>query len=233
VFQTEQLSGVSTSFALYDRETVERLIRDEPELLQPPGREVKKTFAEFDAYKRGEAVSLDKATEKKFKKLIKANRDIRWQKGELQSAALQAVLQGESIPHFASRIAKELPVKNEAAAVRYARTAMTAAQNAGRVGSYKRARDLGIDVSEQWLAVHDSTTRNSHRRLDGEIRPIGERFSNGLMYPGDPSGKASEVWNCRCTLAPTLNGYGFGTDVKPAGKIDGKTYEEWKNEHKR
>ena len=36
--------------------------------------------------------------------------------------------------------------------------------------------------------------------VDGEIRALDEKFSNGLMYPGDPSGSAAEVINCRCVL---------------------------------
>lgn len=42
-------------------------------------------------------------------------------------------------------------------------------------------------------------TRESHRRVDGEIRELDEKFSNGLMFPGDPNGSAAEVVNCRCT----------------------------------
>lgn len=38
------------------------------------------------------------------------------------------------------------------------------------------------------------------RKVDGEIREIDEKFSNGLMFPGDPSGGAAEVVNCRCSL---------------------------------
>ena len=29
---------------------------------------------------------------------------------------------------------------------------------------------------------------------------VEEKFSNGLMYPGDPNGMAKEVVNCRCAL---------------------------------
>ena len=36
--------------------------------------------------------------------------------------------------------------------------------------------------------------------VDQEIRNIDEPFSNGLMFPCDPNGSASEVCNCRCAL---------------------------------
>lgn len=51
---------------------------------------------------------------------------------------------------------------------------------------------------KQWDATLDGNTRDSHRRVDGEIRELDEKFSNGLMRPGDPDGGASEVINCRC-----------------------------------
>ena len=33
-----------------------------------------------------------------------------------------------------------------------------------------------------------------------KIREMDEKFSNGLLYPSDPNGQASEVCNCRCAL---------------------------------
>lgn len=56
----------------------------------------------------------------------------------------------------------------------------------------------GCDLVKQWDAFMDDKTRDSHRRLDGEIRELDEDFSNGLRYPGDPRGPAEEVINCRC-----------------------------------
>lgn len=61
------------------------------------------------------------------------------------------------------------------------------------------AKAKGADVVKQWDAAMDSATRDSHAAVDGEIRELDEKFSNGLRYPGDPSGPASEVINCRCT----------------------------------
>lgn len=55
-------------------------------------------------------------------------------------------------------------------------------------------------VQKIWRATRDKRTRDSHRHLDSESIGIDERFSNGLQYPCDPSGPASEVVNCRCSL---------------------------------
>lgn len=61
------------------------------------------------------------------------------------------------------------------------------------------AKKKGADVVKQWDAALDARTRPSHARVDGEIRELDEKFSNGLMFPGDPNGGAAEVVNCRCT----------------------------------
>ena len=85
-------------------------------------------------------------------------------------------------------------------AVRIARTEGHRIQcQAGMDACYK-AKDKGADVLKQWDAALDSRTRESHTIVDGEIRELDEKFSNGLMFPGDPSGGAAEVINCRCAL---------------------------------
>lgn len=71
-------------------------------------------------------------------------------------------------------------------------------QTSTRDAQYK-AKAKGADVVKQWDAALDSRTRDSHTRVDGEIRELDEKFSNGLMFPGDPAGGAAEVVNCRCT----------------------------------
>ena len=63
-----------------------------------------------------------------------------------------------------------------------------------------RAKQKGADIVKQWDSTLDSRTRNSHAKLDGEIVEVEEKFSNGLLYPGDSNGIASEVVNCRCAL---------------------------------
>lgn len=62
----------------------------------------------------------------------------------------------------------------------------------------QEAKSKGADVVKQWDATLDGKTRPSHKKVDGEIRELDEKFSNGLDYPGDPGGKAGDVVNCRC-----------------------------------
>ena len=85
-------------------------------------------------------------------------------------------------------------------AVRIARTEGHRIQVQGAMDACYKAKDKGADVVKQWDATLDGRTRESHQAVDGEIRELDEKFSNGLMFPGDPAGGAAEVVNCRCAL---------------------------------
>ena len=85
-------------------------------------------------------------------------------------------------------------------AVRIARTEGHRIQVQSTMDACYKAKDIGADVVKQWDAALDKRTRASHAKVDGEIRELDEPFSNGLMFPGDPNGGASEVVNCRCAL---------------------------------
>lgn len=84
-------------------------------------------------------------------------------------------------------------------ATRIARTEATGAYNSGALHALN---DEGA-VTKIWLATGDARTRPTHRDADGQEVPIDSRFQVGtaaLMMPGDPSGPAAEVVDCRCTL---------------------------------
>lgn len=79
--------------------------------------------------------------------------------------------------------------------------ARTESSGAMSQGSWDQAQEAGIFVAKEWLSFDDDKTRDTHLLAMAEgIIPIGETFNNGLAYPLDPSGDASEVINCRCTL---------------------------------
>lgn len=84
-------------------------------------------------------------------------------------------------------------------AKRIVRTESHRIQQQSAEDSRRIAKNKGADIVRMWDASLDGRTRPSHARVDGEVRELDEKFSNGLMFPGDPSGSAAEVINCRCT----------------------------------
>ena len=139
-------------------------------------------------------------------KNLDEKKDIRWNVKKMNAEVLQGIMQGEPMDKIAGRLSKVTDM-NATAAIRNARTMVTGAENKGRQDSYARATADGIILERTWLATNDSRTRHSHSVLDGETKPIDTPFSNGLMYPGDPDGEPSEVYNCRCALIAKVKGF--------------------------
>jgi hypothetical protein len=69
---------------------------------------------------------------------------------------------------------------------------------AGNFGRNEVASQSGR-TAKVWR-VTSSNPRSSHAALSGQSVPIGERFSNGMAWPGDPAGGSAEVANCTCIL---------------------------------
>lgn len=115
--------------------------------------------------------------------------------GEISRGLSSGQMYGEISRNIASWA--RIPKNN---AARIARTEAHRIQCKATADAQFRAKEKGADVVKQWDASLDKRTRDSHVQVDGEIRELDERFSNGLRYPGDPGGGASEVINCRCAL---------------------------------
>lgn len=175
-FQIESSGHIDTSYTLYNREAMERIIRENPEMLPPPGPRMERRIAE--------------------------GRAERWTRQKLQSDMMQGILQGDSIPELAKRISGNTERRNMADAVRYARTMATGAQNAGRYDSYRRARDMGIDLVIEWAATLDGRTRHAHREMHGQRTTVDEPFYTPdgftILYPGQGGEDIPqrEIWNC-------------------------------------
>lgn len=202
-FEAEKGAGLDTSYTLYSKDTVSRLLKDNPDLLPPVGKNTAERIASGEIR--------------------------RWNMREVQSVMTQGILQGKSIPKIAKDLAKTVGDRNMHSAVRDARTMMTSAQSAGRLDSYRRAESMGIKMGKQWMATHDGRTRHSHRDIDGELVPVEALFSNGLRFPADPYGAPAEVYNCRCTMVGEVLGV---DDVDLAEWSDTDIdFEEWLEEH--
>ena len=206
-YEVETSAKVDTSYTLYDAQSVERLIKENPKILPQVGRTTQE--------------------------LIDSGVLEKWEMKNIQSTMIQGILQGESINHLAQRMARDVGASNYKDCVKHARTMTTATQNAGRVDGFKRAEKMGIEMEQEWVATLDGRTRHEHRQLDGQRRPVGEPFEvDGyqLKYPADPDAPYYLTMNCRCTLIGQLKGFERDTkEYREDPDLDGMTYDEWKN----
>ena len=205
-YTIEQVAG-DVGFDIWDEQTVKRLIAEQPELMP--------YYPEKRALKRGI--------------------DLAYGKKQITASVTSSILQGRSIKGMADDLQSRITTMNRDSAIRTARTAVTGAQNAGRLDSYYAAEKMGIKCRKQWMATLDGRTRHSHAMLDGKIVDNDKKFSNGCRFPGDPNGPPSEIYNCRCTLVSVIAGIDTSRGQRRARNpatgqndlIENMTYAEW------
>lgn len=199
-YTIEQVAG-NVGFDLWDEQTVKRLIVEQPGLMP--------YYPKDRALKRGI--------------------DLAYGKKQITASVTSSILQGKSIKHMADDLQKRITTMSRDSAIRTARTAVTGAQNAGRMDSYAAAEKMGIKLKKEWLATLDSRTRHSHAMLDGEQVAQDKKFSNGCRFPGDPQGPPWEIYNCRCTLIAAVDGVDTSDGLRRThnGLISDMTYAQW------
>lgn len=69
---------------------------------------------------------------------------------------------------------------------------------AANFGAAEGAQQAGLDT-KVWR-TNSGNPRSHHAALNGQVRKLGELFSNGMKWPGDPLGGADNLANCRCTV---------------------------------
>lgn len=208
-YTIEQVAG-NVGFDLWDEQTVKRLMVEQPDLMPyyPPKR----------ALKRGI--------------------DLAYGKKQITASVTSSILQGKSIKHMADDLQKRITTMSRDSAIRTARTAVTGAQNAGRMDSYAAAQKMGIKLRREWVATLDNRTRHAHAMLDGQQADIDKPFKvDGyeIMFPGDTSAPGYLVYNCRCTQIAVVDGVDTSSAQRCARNADtGQTevisnmsYAEW------
>ena len=110
------------------------------------------------------------------------------------------VRQGLSPDELEQRV-KTLFMRNGNSLVRISRTEATRIENRARLDAMLEAQKRGEKIKKRWGAILDKVTRDSHRLINGEVRELDEKFSNHLLYPGDPDGALEEIVNCRCFIS--------------------------------
>lgn len=205
-YTIERVTG-NIGFDLWDEQTVKRLMVEQPDLMP--------------YYPKDRA--------------LKCGIDLAYGKKQITASVTSSILQGKSIKHMADDLQKRITTMSRDSAIRTARTAVTGAQNAGRMDSYAAAEKMGIKLKKEWLATLDARTRHSHAMLDGEQVAQDKKFSNGCRFPGDPQGPPWEIYNCRCTLIAAVEGVDTASAQRRArNPVTGETeliqnmpYQEW------
>lgn len=98
------------------------------------------------------------------------------------------------------------------------RIVRTESVNAANYATNQSAIDVfgKNNLQKEWIATIDNRVRIEHIEANGQVVEMSENFMVGgeqLRYPGDSSGSAWNVINCRCTNAP------FPKDVVEQGTI--------------
>ena len=126
----------------------------------------------------------------------------------IAGAVSQGVNLGEGIPELSRRVDDLLSTTQSERwpnrAVVIARTEAIGAMNAGRAEAFAviAEQQPDLEFERMWLATDDRRTRETHDLADGQRVPVGQPFIVGgfpLMFPGDPTGPAQEIIQCRCT----------------------------------
>lgn len=176
-------------FALFDEQTVKRLLVKQPDLMP--------YYPQERAVNRGI--------------------DLAYGKRQITSVVTSGILQGQSINQMARHLMGRVTDMNRTSAIRAARTAVTQAENAGRQAAADELESKGAILQKRWVAYDDNRSRihngvKIHVQADGQIVDSDKPFTVGgeeLMFPGDGSMGASgwNLYQCRCTRVTEIIGF--------------------------
>lgn len=106
------------------------------------------------------------------------------------------------------QIVRELLVNPEFSEMRARRIARTETVTAANGAAIINAKESGLLMNKEWIAIEDKRTRHTHRAVDGVTIPIDDAFNVGGSLMTQPGVRtqtnglptpAGEVVNCRCT----------------------------------
>lgn len=137
----------------------------------------------------------------------------------------QGLLAGESYSDIAYRIEQSVGF-GAAKARRVARTEGHRAQVQGRMDSAKEAAKHA-NLKKMWDGTLDSRVRKAHRKLDGTVIEMDEKFVSSAGGKGVAPGlmfNAADDINCRCSVLYLVNGE--KPEVKRARNYEDPKYQQ-------
>lgn len=125
----------------------------------------------------------------------------------------EGVGSSRSLQDIAKNIIDEVadPKMSNSRAMTITRTEVLTASSIGQAAAMQDASEVIPNLKKMWINAGDDRVRGNpkgkyksaeadHWTIGGEMQAHDKSFSNGLAFPRDPSGAASEVINCRCTF---------------------------------
>jgi len=202
-YEIEKGSKINTQFTLYDRQTVERLLRDEPDLLPKKAKVNVPKDEQWNKKHINSAItqgilqgeSIDKISQR----LAATVTDMS------QTSAIRNARTMTTSAQNGGRI--DSYKRAESMGIKMMQVWMSTLDNRTR---------------------HEHILLDGQKRKVGEPFEVdGEK----IYFPGDPSAEPYLVYNCRCTLIGEVKGvdYKLSDTSQRDNKLGDMTYQEWKD----
>lgn len=156
------------------------------------GKSLKRSTAMDPEFERALDAYIETYMGQKITQISQATRD---QIAQIVNAGIQ---EGLTLSEIAASIQADGKLFSKYRAFMIARTESHSAANSA---SLDQAVSTGVVKKKEWIAVMDQRTRSAHEGVASVVP--SEPFAVGgesLMYPGDPSGSAGNIINCRCAM---------------------------------
>ena len=200
LYQGELTGGFQTSFSLYDRDTVMRLIAEEPELLPVESK-----------------INIPEDMRWNVRQISSA-----MTQGIVQGETITQI--AERMVSSVAGMNERTAIRN----ARTATTSAENGGRYNGYRRLKAAGvDLTI---EWQATLDDRTRHThrlldgQRRKVDEPFEVDGQK----ILYAGDPYAPQGLIWNCRCTMLAWVKGFESNIFLKAQTHPDNMTYAEWK-----
>ena len=206
-YEIEKGSRINTQYTMYDRQTVERLMRDNPDLLP-----------------RKAAVNVPKDQLWNKKHINSAITQ-----GILQGESIDKISQ--RLAATVTDMSHTSAIRNARTMTTSAQNGgrIDSYKRAESMG-IKMLQVWMATLDSR--TRHEHRQLDGQKRKVGEAFEVeGEK----IFFPGDPSADPALVYNCRCTLVGEVEGVDYNLSDKSQrdNKLGDMTYEEWKEEKRK
>lgn len=206
-YEIEKGSRINTQYTMYDRQTVERLMRDNPDLLP-----------------RKAAVNVPKDQLWNKKHINSAVTQ-----GILQGEAIDKIAQ--RLAATVTDMSHTSAIRNARTMTTSAQNGGRIDSYKRAEGMGIKMLQVWMATLDD-RTRHEHRQLDGQKRKVGEAFEVeGEK----IFFPGDPAAEPYLTYNCRCTLVGEVEGVDYNLSDKSQrdNKLGDMTYEEWKEEKRK